>query len=375
MPWTERLKNGLYRAVWRDEQNQQRSRSGFTQDAAAKRYAGEQETRARSGQASYQGRSMTWGQWQPLWLALRRVERTTSASDATRLARWVEPHWGKVPLARITTEAVQLWVNELDNEMAPASVEKVYHLLSSSLRAAVKAKRLAVSPCVDIYLPEIPPADERWLTRGEVDLALFYMVEPYRTAALILVGTGMRFGEMAGLHRHRVNWDSQTIDVFEVWDGQEIKAYPKGRRKRRIPMASWVGEAIMALPNDDARSCGHPHPRGSRCRSGLVVTGPRGAALDARNMLRRHWTQALERAGLDHARQHDLRHTTASWLVQSGRSLTEVAQILGQSDTSVTARYAHLAGAHMDAVRTVLDGMPPGPVAPNLPLDLEEEAG
>jgi integrase len=78
--------------------------------------------------------------------------------------------------------------------------------------------------------------------------------------------------------------------------------------------------------------------------------------MNAHNMLQRHWAPALARAGLDHARQHDLRHTTASWLAQDGRSMTEIAAILGHSETTVTARYAHLAGTHMDAVRLSLEG-------------------
>ena len=41
-------------------------------------------------------------------------------------------------------------------------------------------------------------------------------------------------------------------------------------------------------------------------------------------------------------RLHDLRHSYASFLVNSGRTLYEVQQILGHSDAKVTERYAHL---------------------------------
>ena len=45
---------------------------------------------------------------------------------------------------------------------------------------------------------------------------------------------------------------------------------------------------------------------------------------------------------MPHLRIHDLRHLFASFLVNSGRTLYEVQQILGHSDPSVTQRYAHL---------------------------------
>jgi hypothetical protein len=54
------------------------------------------------------------------------------------------------------------------------------------------------------------------------------------------------------------------------------------------------------------------------------------------------WSRLRDRAGLPHLRIHDLRHQFASFLVNSGRSLYEVQQILGHSDPSVTQRYAHL---------------------------------
>jgi integrase len=54
------------------------------------------------------------------------------------------------------------------------------------------------------------------------------------------------------------------------------------------------------------------------------------------------WERLREKSGLPLVRNHDLRHQYASFLVNSGRSLYEVQQILGHSDPSVTTRYAHL---------------------------------
>ena len=54
------------------------------------------------------------------------------------------------------------------------------------------------------------------------------------------------------------------------------------------------------------------------------------------------WSRLRKSASLPHMRIHDLRHMYASFLVNSGRTLYEVQQILGHSDPSVTQRYAHL---------------------------------
>jgi len=42
-------------------------------------------------------------------------------------------------------------------------------------------------------------------------------------------------------------------------------------------------------------------------------------------------------------RLHDLRHSFASFLINSGHSLYEVQKLLGHHSISVTERYAHLA--------------------------------
>lgn len=54
------------------------------------------------------------------------------------------------------------------------------------------------------------------------------------------------------------------------------------------------------------------------------------------------WDIARKRAGLPDVRMHDLRHTFASILVNSGRSLYEVQKLLGHTQVKTTQRYAHL---------------------------------
>lgn len=54
------------------------------------------------------------------------------------------------------------------------------------------------------------------------------------------------------------------------------------------------------------------------------------------------WNAARCRAGLPEFRVHDLRHSFASFLVNAGRSLYEVQELLGHADIRTTSRYAHL---------------------------------
>lgn len=64
------------------------------------------------------------------------------------------------------------------------------------------------------------------------------------------------------------------------------------------------------------------------------------------------WDAARRQARLADLRMHDLRHSFASFLINSGRSLYEVQQLLGHRSSQMTQRYAHLAHETLLAART-----------------------
>jgi integrase len=55
------------------------------------------------------------------------------------------------------------------------------------------------------------------------------------------------------------------------------------------------------------------------------------------------WDKAKQRAVIEDLRFHDLRHTGASWHVQSGTSLPELMELGGWKSYETVLRYAHVA--------------------------------
>ena len=66
------------------------------------------------------------------------------------------------------------------------------------------------------------------------------------------------------------------------------------------------------------------------------------------------WNAARCRAGLPEFRVHDLRHSVASFLVNAGRSLYEVQELLGHADIRTTSRYSHLSRERLIAAVEVV---------------------
>lgn len=60
-------------------------------------------------------------------------------------------------------------------------------------------------------------------------------------------------------------------------------------------------------------------------------------------------------ANINGLRFHDLRHTAATRMVESGVSIVVVSRILGHADLKTTMRYAHTEDSLKDAVENLVD--------------------
>jgi hypothetical protein len=76
--------------------------------------------------------------------------------------------------------------------------------------------------------------------------------------------------------------------------------------------------------------------------------------------LRKTWERVCKVAKIDALRLHDLRHSYASVGAADGLSLPVIGALLGHSQPSTTARYAHLAASPLHAAVGLSRPTPPG---------------
>lgn len=100
----------------------------------------------------------------------------------------------------------------------------------------------------------------------------------------------------------------------------------KSGKTRHVPLSSSVLAILEKIP----RWKGCPY----------VV--PNQKTLQPFSCVFRSWNTARKEAGMPQLRMHDLRHSMASNMVNSGRSIYEVAKVLGHAQIKTTARYSHL---------------------------------
>lgn len=347
MAWAEKLDSGRYRGLYRDAQGRKRSvGQTYPHKAKAERAAATAESKARrSLWADPNAGRRSWGEWCDEWWPTRGVEKSTLDVDANRrkhLARWED-----VPIGSIRRHDVREWISQLKRKgIGDQTVQRCVHLLSASLSAAVDAEVLEANPASRIKMAPGSQVMERFLTHEEFGAILHELptVTDQRIAKL-LVYTGLRWGEMAGLHWNRVDLDRGVLWVVETLsrDVRTIKGYPKGRSAREVPLPPWLVGEMADWPRGEG-PCGLEHTgRRAKCRTPLVFTAKRGGPLTNSNWRHRVWDPTLALAGVGEARPHDLRHSFASWLLQNGVDLAEVGRLMGHRSPSTTQKYAHLA--------------------------------
>lgn len=370
MAWAEKLPSGKYRGVYRDATGKKRSvGQTFTHKPRAERAAAAIEGKSRrSMYGDPDAARRTWGEWCDEWWPTREVEASTLRVDVGRRRTHLDPRWADVPIGSIRRHDIKEWAAAMRRRGVGASTaQRAVHLFSASLAGAVDAEIIDANPAARIKLPKGGQVMERYLTREEFAAVLDELPTTHdQLVASVLAYTGLRWGEMAGLHWDRVDLDRGVLRVVETFDEKNgnIKAYPKGRQARDVPVPGWLVDQLGELdrPKRGAR-CGLDHAQG-RCRSALVLTTESGTVMRNSNWADT-FRDAVDRAGVGHCRPHDLRHTYASWLIQSGVPLAEVGRLMGHVSTATTQKYAHLADTPTDAVMAALGA----PILPHVALD------
>lgn len=236
-------RGNVYRGVYRDANGQKRHiRGTFTRKSDALHAANTAEAKARRSLIDAKHYGRTWGDWCEEWWSKRAVERSTLTSERSMIHKHIAPRWATVRVGEIRRPDVQEWANELAADLKPGTARRIVNVFVSSLSAAVEANLIDANPATRIKMPPAPQGREVFLTRDEFARVANAIPDGRDSAvAEFLVGTGLRWGELAGLHWHNIDLEAGMVTVADTFDRKAIKPYPKGRRVRRVPFFEWAG--------------------------------------------------------------------------------------------------------------------------------------
>jgi integrase len=234
----------------------------------------------------------------------------------------IKAAFGSKRLNQITRHQIESFHSALAAEgLAAATANHHIKVLRSSLNLARQWGMLeGENPAARIAMLPEENKIEHYLDEAELQRLLHVLRTDENRAVcrvcLFLVSVGCRLNEALS-----ADWNDISIErrVFTI-----RATNSKSRKLRSVPLND---SAIEVLNELDTRE-----------RGGRLFVGRRGAL----STISKVWDRLRKKAGLPHLRLHDLRHQFASFLVNDGRTLYEVQQILGHSSSKVTERYAHL---------------------------------
>ncbi|WKD61476.1 Tyrosine recombinase XerC [Corynebacterium ciconiae DSM 44920] len=144
----------------------------------------------------------------------------------------------------------------------------------------------------------------------------------------LLYASGMRVAELCGLEMADLDLGAGTATV--TGKGNKQRVVPFGAPARRA-LSEWLeqGRPELALPQERA-----------------LFVGVRGKRIDQRQVRRVVETLSLE-AGLAPLSPHEIRHSTATHMLDGGADLREVQELLGHSSLQTTQIYTHVSTARL----------------------------
>lgn len=161
----------------------------------------------------------------------------------------------------------------------------------------------------------------RWITKEEAELLIKELPTHLSDMATFALATGLRMSNITGLQ-----WCDVDLVKRHAWIHPD---QAKAKKAIAVPLNS---DAVRVIRNQIGNH-------------DIFVFVYQGKSISECNT--KAWKKALKRAGIENFRWHDLRHTWASWHVQSGTSLQELQQLGGWSSFEMVLRYAHLSSDHL----------------------------
>jgi integrase len=317
----------------------------------------------RGDQLVPRGGTITLDDWLDEWwpgyeAGLTKPSARISAAGIIR--RYVRPMLGHMALQDVDEHVVRRWVADLlagrtavskPRRLAPKTVRNAHGQLHRVMVDAVRRKLIRANPCQGTDLPDPSRDEQRFLTEAEAERLLAAVPERWRTLILLLLLTGLRWGEAVGLRVGKVDLANRRLVVAqqlqELNTGPEGIVYvaPKSKRSRRT--VAFPGRLAEAL---------HPLVAGHQ-RDALVFRAAEGGPVRYRHFYRRIWLPTLKRSKLEGLRLHDLRHTHATWLISAGVPILAISRRLGHATISITMDlYGHLLPEVDDSIIASLDG-------------------
>ncbi|CAN5757755.1 site-specific integrase [soil metagenome] len=343
---------GKYRARFADPLGKVQSRT-FARKADAERFLRELEAdRVRGQWVDPRDADMPLAAWAEHFLLLcRRLSPTTQETYRRDLEKYVLPMFGAYRLGQVPADEIENWLNnEIAAGIAPSSVHRHYRTMRRMFQVAVQKQKILANPCDRVDPPRMPKREMTFLDWDDAILLAEAHNERFRAMIYVAVDSGMRWSELVGLRRGKVDLRNGKVRVTE-----QLVQLSGGTFVRKEPKTSAGVRSITISPFTVSVLVDHIDEHAAPGPDGLVFPNAAGNPLSSSSFLTHHFGKAQRAVGVK-CRFHDLRHTSVALAIASGAHPKAIQARMGHSSINVTLdRYGHLFPELDEAIALAFD--------------------
>jgi len=329
------------------------------------RAAKENATRAPAGTAKAASGGETLSAYVERWCAVRKARGIVTAEEASGiLAKWLDPRLLEKPLADVTRDDLEAFVETLDGavqdeRIAWKTAVNVWGLVAKLFRDACSSKVRALrvrdtNPAHGVPGPErgvkkaktyLFPAEFLTLVSCEgISLA-------WRRSIALAIFLYIRASELRALRWEDIDLDRWVMHVHRGTDREGQASTTKSETARRFSVEPNVRPLLEAL-----------HEESGGQGEVIAIPDDRHLARSLRALLKKAKVERPDLFVRDRTRKnltwHDLRATAATWLAIRGENPLTIMQRLGHTEFRTTQIYIREAEAVRDGFGNVFPPLP-----------------
>lgn len=272
--------------------------------------------------------------------------RVTTYEFRTYILLTMLPYFGDALITDIDTKKANAYMEYLKNEkktvygksLSPQSRKHHHSTLNLIFKYAIQKGYISDNPMNSVPSPKLRRGKVDAFTKSETTLFINAVDEQplmLRTMYYILLTTGVRRGECFGLKWCDIDFRSGLMSInrnvtYTTRSGAVVGEPKTASGYRTIPIAEKTLELLEEYRRAEAPVSNNDFLFHSEESKSL----PRDPSY-----ITKHMKKLMNRCELPNMSPHDLRHTCASLLLQSGADVKSVQDILGHANASTTLNF------------------------------------
>jgi integrase len=257
---------------------------------------------------------------------LPTLKASTQWAAPLLLKKHLRPFFGQMPIENIKTGIVNDWIAGLNRKLQPKTVHNMWKMFRAVMNWHAQQND---EPQRKWYptLPIIPEYEQRWFTQEEIGRLVDAASGQYRVLFHLAGFSGLRAGELFGLHVEDVLWNRGMVRVRRsVWRGEEVTTKTK-KSFRDVLIDSGTVQMLR-------------QHLGSRT-SGRVFQSRGGTPLDTSNVLSEVLYPLCDKLSIPRGGLHAFRHGRVSHLQANNVPGDFTKAQVGHSSLKMTSNYTH----------------------------------